>query len=72
MNNKINDLIEYAVNSFSFLLPMNGEFTFEEWANEIREAYDEVNPKTNMVVRAIEGVNGSVIRSYGTTEIVIN
>ena len=49
-----NDIIQYAAASYGFLLPKNGEFTFQFWAGEIRKAYDLAQIRTSVIVKEIE------------------
>jgi glutamine synthetase type III len=65
------DILDYALISFAFLLPFNGEFSFQEWVKNIKNAYDLANLQTNAVVRTIQKYNGKIIRKYGTSRYVI-
>lgn len=69
---KQSELLEYAIDSFAFVLPFNGEFSFGEWADKITTIYDTANLKTSAVVGEIRKFNGKVIRNYGRTKIELD
>lgn len=62
------EFLNYIVNSYSFLLPRNGEFSFEFWANTVEEAYSQANMRNKVIVAFLRENNGAVIRRYGVTE----
>lgn len=72
MRQKQSELLEYAIDSFAFVLPVNGEFSFEEWADKITANYNAANVKTSAVVGEIRKFNGKIIRNYGRTKIEID
>lgn len=66
------EILEYALNTLAFLLPFNGEYSFQEWAKNIENAYDLANLQINAVVQTIKKYNGKVIRRYGESKLVFN
>lgn len=69
MSKSTTELLEYAIHSFAFVLPFNGEFTFQEWADKITAIYDTANVKTSAVVAEIRKFNGKIVRNCGRTTV---
>ena len=72
MNQKQSELLEYAIQSFAFILPFNGEFTFQEWADKITAIYDAANVKTSAIVAEIRKFNGKIVRNCGRTTVELS
>ncbi len=66
------DLIEYALSSYSFVLPQNGEFSFKEWAAKIAEVYDSANVVNSAIISVLEKIDGNIIRRNGVNSFVLN
>lgn len=66
-----NNIIEYAINSYSFVLPKNGEFSFKFWAEEIKKVYDSAGERYSAVISEIEkqGQNKTIIRRFGVNSV---
>lgn len=69
MNKQTTKLLEYAIQSFAFILPFNGEFTFQEWADKIAEMYKMQNIQVSAAVAEIRKFNGKIIRNCGRTTV---
>ncbi len=67
-----NDLIEYALSSYSFVLPRNGTFGFAEWADEIAKVYDSQQLRHSAVIAEIKKIDGKIIRRNGVNSFVLN
>lgn len=59
----MNELIQHALNTLSFVLPANGEFTFQEWAKKLGEIYD--NEQVDAIISALEEESGRIVRENG-------
>lgn len=67
-SNNQKDLIIYAINSYSFILPLNGEFTTQFWADEIDKVYNNANLKNKVITNEIRKLKGTIIRRNGVTD----
>jgi hypothetical protein len=50
----IKELLHYASSAYSFVLPYNGEWTFKQWADEIRKNYDDQEIHNSLIISALE------------------
>ena len=66
------ELLQYSIDSFAFILPRNGVFTFGEWADKIEVAYSAANLRTSAVVAEIRKFNGRIIRNNGRTAVELS
>lgn len=48
MNDK--NIIKFAADSYSFLLPQNGEFSFKFWVDKINKANQDAGVKSMVIV----------------------
>lgn len=54
----MNELIQLALDTFAFVLPLDGQFTFNQWALKIEEIYD--NAQAWEVTEALRNTNGKI------------
>lgn len=66
------DTVNYAIHSFSFVLPLNGSFTFQAWADEIEKIYSTSNLRTSVMVNEIRSWNGVITRQHGRSALTFN
>lgn len=64
------EMLEYSICSFSFLLPRNGKYTFQEWYNLIVSAYSSTNCKTNKVANEVNKIKGFITRRNGVNYLI--
>lgn len=59
--------IDYLIASDSFVLPDNGEFTPEFWANELTKRYIEAGVKPSPIISKIREIKGIIVRNNRRT-----
>ena len=49
----LGEVLTYALSSYGYLLPFNGEFTLEDLAERVKSVYSLDNPQNNAVYNAL-------------------
>lgn len=59
-----NDILQYAINAYSFILE-KGKYSIQEFAQAIEGYYDVTEPRNAEVVRVLRSVKGTIEKFLG-------
>jgi len=70
---QLNPTLEYALNAYCFLLPMNGTLATEDWAQLIEKHFDQSCGRHLEVVAAIRTcpIGSTISRNFGGGRVVL-